>query len=175
LLKRGYLSARVSFPGICYLAAGACLIPAFVLTSRNPAIWFAVLGAALISAANPPLQAARLDVMPAGLWGRAQSALTVVRSLAQALAPLVFGGISQLVAGIFPSQAPIGTHVKAPTSHATTGLQVTFLIMLVALAAAGWLLFRARETFASDVATAAASEPGATDVPLPGPPRLAHR
>jgi MFS family permease len=175
LLKRGYLSARVSFPGICYLAAGACLIPAFVLTSRNPAIWFAVLGAALISAANPPLQAARLDVMPAGLWGRAQSALTVVRSLAQALAPLVFGGISQLVAGIFPSQAPIGTHVKAPTSHATTGLQVTFLIMLIALGAAGWLLFRARETFASDVATAAASEPGATDVPLPGPPRLAHR
>jgi hypothetical protein len=31
--------------------------------------------------------------------------------------------------------------------------------MLVTLAAAGVLLFRARHTFASDVATAAASEP----------------
>ncbi len=82
--------------------------------------------------------------MPAGLWGRAQSALTVVRSLAQALAPLVFGGVSQLIAGIFPSQAPIGTHVHAPPSHTTTGLEVTFLVMLVALVAAGWILFRAR-------------------------------
>jgi MFS family permease len=180
LVKRGYLSARVSFPGICYLAAGACLIPGFVLTSRNPAIWFAVLGAALISAANPPLQAARLDVVPAGLWGRAQSALTVVRSLAQALAPLVFGGVSQLVAGVVPSQAPIGTHVKAPPTHTTTGLQITFLVMLLALGAAGWLLFRARETFASDVATAAASEPDAPDPPdatyarRPVPPRPGH-
>jgi hypothetical protein len=33
--------------------------------------------------------------------------------------------------------------------------------MLVALFAAGWFLFRARATFANDVATAAASEPGA--------------
>jgi MFS family permease len=165
LLNRGYLAARVSFPGVCYLAASACLIPGLVLTSRTPAIWFFFLGAALISAANPPLQAARLDVVPAGLWGRAQSALTVVRSLAQALAPLVFGGLSQLVAGVFPSQAPIGTRPKAPPSHTTTGLEVTFLIMLVALAVGGWLLFKARETFASDVATAAASEPDATDSP----------
>jgi hypothetical protein len=88
----------------------------------------------------------------------------VVRSLAQALAPLVFGGVSQLIAGIFPSQAPIGdvrTHVHAPSSSTTTGLQVTFLIMLATLLAAGVFLLRARRTFASDVATAAASEPTA--------------
>jgi len=100
-------------------------------------------------------------VVPAGLWGRAQSALTAVRSLAQAIAPLVFGGVSQLVAGIVPSQAPIGTRPSAPTSNAATGLEITFLIMLSSLFAAGWFLFRARETFATDVATAAASEPGA--------------
>jgi hypothetical protein len=140
------------------------MIPGFVGTSITPAIWFDVLGAALISAANPPLQAARLDVVPAGLWGRTQSALTVVRSLAQALAPLVFGGVSQLISGIFPSQPPIGEirrHVAAPASSTTNGLEVTFLVMLVTLAAAGYVLFRARVTFASDVATAAASEPQA--------------
>ncbi len=175
LLKRGYLSARVWFPGVCYLGASACLIPGMVLTNRNPAIWFDVLGAALISAANPPLQAARLDVVPAGLWGRAQSGLTVVRSLAQAAAPIVFGGVAQLVAGVLPSQAPIGTHVKAPASHTTGGLEVTFLVMLVALAGGGWLLIRARETFASDVATAAASEPGPTAAPPRGPPPPGRR
>jgi MFS family permease len=175
LVGRGDLGARVWFPGVCYLGAAVLLIPGFVGSSLTPAVWFDVAGAALISAANPPLQAARLDVVPAGLWGRAQSALTVVRSLAQALAPLVFGGVSQLVAGIVPAQAPIGTHVHAPPQSTSTGLEVTFLIMLVALAAAGWLLFRARETFASDVATAAASEPDPTAPPRRAPPPPARR
>ena len=165
LVGRGDPGARVWFPGVCYLGAAVLLIPGFLSSSLTPAVWFDVAGAALISAANPPLQAARLDVVPAGLWGRAQSALTVVRSLAQALAPLVFGGVSQLVAGIVPAQAPIGTHVHAPPQSTSTGLEVTFLVMLGALAAAGWMLVRARETFASDVATAAASEPGPTDPP----------
>lgn len=159
MLKRGNLGARVWFPGACYAGAALMLVPGFVGSSLTPAVWFDVAGAALISAANPPLQAARLDIVPAGLWGRASSALTVVRSLAQAAAPLAFGGVSDLVAGIVPAQAPIGTHPHAPSSSATTGLQVTFLIMLAALVAAGVLLFRARRTFASDVASAAASEP----------------
>ena len=82
-----------------------------------------------------------------------------MRSLSQALAPLAYGGVSQLIEGIVPKQAPIGTHPRAPSHTATTGLQVSFLIMLAALVAAGVLLFRARATFPSDVATAAASEP----------------
>jgi MFS family permease len=173
LLRRGNLAARVWFPAVCYIAAALCLIPGFVSSHLTPAVWFDVGGAAFISAANPPIQAARLDVVPAGLWGRAQSALTVVRSLAQALAPLVFGGVSQLVAGIVPSQAPIGTHPHAPSSSTSTGLEVTFLIMLAALVAAGVILLRARETFASDVATAAASEPKTYDAPPSAPPAVA--
>jgi MFS family permease len=160
LLRRGDLGARVWFPAVCYVGAALCLVPGFLASHLTPALWFDVAGAALISAANPPLQAARLDIVPAGLWGRAQSALTVVRSLAQAVAPLAFGGMSQLVAGIVPAQAPIGTHPGAPSSNAATGLEVTFLIMLTTLVAAGVFRFRARETIASDVATAAASEPG---------------
>jgi MFS family permease len=165
LLKRGDLGARMWFPGVCYVAAALCLIPGFVGASLTPAVWFDAAGAAFISAANPPIQAARLDVVPAGLWGRAQSALTFVRSLAQAAAPLVFGGISQLVAGIVPTEAPIGTHPSAPSSSASTGLEITFLILLSTLFAAGWFLFRARKTFATDVATAAASEPDAVGDP----------
>ena len=161
LVRRGYPGARVWFAGACYVGAALLLIAGFVAAQLRTALWFDAAGAALIFAANPPIQAARLDVVPAGLWGRAQSALTVVRSLAQAAAPLVFGGVSQLVAGILPTQTPIGTHPHAPNSSTTTGLQVTFLIMLAALAAAGLFLFRARKTFPSDVATAAASEPSA--------------
>jgi MFS family permease len=159
MLERGYLAARVWFPGACYVGAALLLGAGLLGSSLTPALWFDVAGAALISAANPPIQAARLDIVPSGLWGRAASSLTVVRSTAQALAPLAFGGLSQLIAGIVPQQAPIGTRPHAPPASTATGLQVSFLIMLAALVAGGVLLFRARTTFASDVATAAASEP----------------
>jgi hypothetical protein len=94
--------------------------------------------------------------MPPGLWGRAESTRTVLRSLAQAIAPLVFGGLADLIAGIAPKQAPIGTHpVISPGS--ARGLQIAFLVLLGTLAAGGFVLLRARSTYARDVATAAAS------------------
>ncbi len=158
MLRRGNLQARVWVPGACYIGAALFLIPGFVETNIGSAIWFVVLGAALLAAANPPIQAARLDIMPAGLWGRAESTRTFIRSLIQALAPLVFGGLAQLVAGFFPSQAPIGTHPRAPSANTSMGLEVSFLVMLASLIAAGVLLIRARVTYESDVATAAASE-----------------
>ena len=157
MLSHGRLEARVWVPALCYLGAAILLIPGFLGKSLMPALWFDVAGAALIAAANPPIQAARLDIMPAGLWGRAESVRTFVRSLAQAIAPLAFGGIADLVAGIVPSQAPIGTHPHAPSSHLATGLEVSFLVLLSTLLAAGVFLARARKTYASDVATAAAS------------------
>jgi MFS family permease len=158
LLHRGNLEARVWFPALCYIAAAVLLIPGFLGGSLTPALWFDVAGAAFLAAANPPVQAARLDIMPSGLWGRAESVRTFIRSLAQALAPLLFGGLAQLIAGIVPSQAPIGTHPHAPTTHEATGLQITFLIMIATLIAAGIFTARARYTYATDVATAAASE-----------------
>jgi MFS family permease len=157
MLSHGRLEARIWVPAVCYLGAAILLVPGFLGTSLTPALWFDVAGAALISAANPPIQAARLDIMPAGLWGRAESVRTFVRSLAQAIAPLAFGGIADLVAGIVPSQAPIGTHPHAPSAHLATGLEVSFLVMIGTLVAAGVFIARARKTYATDVATAAVS------------------
>jgi len=159
MLRHGRLAARVWFAGLCYIAAAALLAVGLLKSGLTPALWFVIGGATLIFAANPPVQAARLDVVPAGLWGRTSAALTVVRSLAQALSPLLFGGLSNVIEGIFPQQAPIGTHPHAPGANTATGLQVSFLVMLVALIGGGVLLYKARVTFASDVASAAASEP----------------
>ena len=103
--------------------------------------------------------------MPAGLWGRAEGVRTFVRSLAQALAPLVFGGLGGLIAGFYPPQAPIGTHPRPPSSATAHGLEITFLILLVTLAAAGIALLRARHTYPRDVATAGASHQGSGDEP----------
>jgi MFS family permease len=177
IVSRGYLNARVWVPAICYIGAAVLLVPGFLADHLSSAIWFDVAGAALLSAANPPLDAARLDIMPAGLWGRAESVRTTLRSLAQALAPLLFGGLADLLAiifpkqtgGIFRKQAPIGTVAGAVSPSEARGLEITFLVMLVVLVAGGVALLRARVTYAQDVATAAASHQGS------GAPSVASR
>jgi sugar phosphate permease len=158
MVQRGFLEARVWVPAVCYIAATVLFIPGVLGSHLTPALWFDIAGAALLAAANPPLDAARLDIMPAGLWGRAESTRTLVRSLAQALAPLLFGLLADVIAGIAPQQAPIGTHPGGISSSAATGLEFSFLIMLVTLGAAGSFMARARHTYAGDVAAAAASE-----------------
>jgi MFS family permease len=172
LVQRGMLNSRVWIPGICYLAAGVLLIPGLLSSHLTPAVWFDVAGAALISAANPPLDAARLDIMPAGLWGRAEGVRTFVRSLAQALAPLIFGELAALIGGIAASsihQALPGTnHIGAVSPGEARGLQVAFLILLVTLFAGGIVMLRSRDTYATDVATAAASHQGSRE-PTVGP------
>jgi MFS family permease len=165
MVQRGMLEARVYVPAVCYLGATALLVPGLVAEHLTPAVWFDVAGAALLSAANPPLDAARLDIMPSGLWGRAESTRTVVRSLAQALAPVLFGGLADLIAGITPEQAPIGTHHVKITLGAARGLEISLLLLLGTLAAAGVFLLRARTTYPRDVATAAASQRRAAATP----------
>ncbi len=160
LLRRGVIEVRVWIPALCYLGAAALLVPGILGSHLTPAVWFDVAGASLLAAANPPLDAARLDIMAAGLWGRAESTRTVLRSLAQALAPLVFGGLADLIAGIAPEQAPIGTHPGVISPGAARGLEISFLLLLGTLAAAGVFLLRARHTYPRDVATAAASHQG---------------
>ena len=162
LVRRGWVEARVWVPGISYLAAALLLIPGIVSSHLTPAVWFDVAGAGMLAAANPPLDAARLDIMPPGLWGRAESTRTVLRSLSQAIAPLVFGGLADLIAGIAPKQAPIGTHPVVSPGEAR-GLQISFLLLLGTLAAGGVFLLKARDTYPRDVATAAASNQGLSD------------
>src|SRR5579875_3789838 len=143
LTRHGRLAARVWVPAVCNAGAGVMLIPGLLTSSLSTSVFFCFFGTALISAANPPLDAARLDIMPSGLWGRAESTRTFLRSIAQALAPLAFGAIADLVAGFTPRQAPVGTHLHGGVPSATgTGLQVAFLSMVIALFAAGVVMAR---------------------------------
>jgi len=158
MVRRGLVEARVWVPAGCYLGAVVLFIPGILGTHPTPAIWFDMGGAALLSAANPPLDAARLDIMPAGLWGRAESVRTLARSFSQALGPLLFSLLADLIEGIVPKPAPIGTHTGGVSSGSATGLEFSFLILLVALGGAGWFMLRARHTYLRDVATAGASQ-----------------
>lgn len=142
-----------------FLLAAALFIPGLLTTSLLLATPLLFLAAAGVGGANPPLDAARLDIIHSRLWGRAESVRTVVRTLLEAAAPLLFGYLSARLGGSGSGYGqPAGTQ---PTG--ALGLDHTFLLMLAPLFAAGLLLlFAARRTYPRDVATAIASE-SATD------------
>lgn len=115
-----------------------------------------LLGAAAISAPNPPLDAAQLDVMPAQLWGRAQGVRTALRNGLEAFGPMLFGLLAELfTAGYGVITSATDSAALAAQTH---GLQVAFLLMLLPLAAAGVLLFVMRRHYPVDVASAEESE-----------------
>jgi MFS family permease len=138
LLKNGHLKGRIQVPAIAAVATVLLFIPALVTHSALTALPYIVFAGAALSAQNPPIDAARLDIVPPALWGRAEGIRTFVRSGAQALAPLLFGGVSDLLS----------------RGHPISGLRWTFVIMLVPLGASAVYLFRAMRTYPTDVATA---------------------
>ncbi len=139
LIKKGRINGRMLVAGVAALATVGFFIPALTTSSPVTALPYVTAAAFCLTAQNPPLDAARLDIMPPLLWGRAEGIRTFLRAAAQAIAPITFGGLSDLLSG---------------THH---GLQITFLIMLLPLAASGIILLRGMRYYPRDVATAAAS------------------
>ncbi len=140
LLRRGRLSGRVTTAVIGAVGTTILFVPALLTRSAFTALPYLVVAVLLLTLENPALAAAQLDIMPPALWGRAESVRTLLRSVAMALAPLLFGAVSDNVFG-----------------GGRSGLQWTFVVMLVPLGASAWLLFKARRTYPADVATAAAA------------------
>jgi MFS family permease len=140
LLKRGRLNARVLTPAVAAALTAVLFVPAIFTRGAVTAVPYLTAAAFFLGAQNPPLDAARLDIMPPLLWGRAEAVRTLLRSLAIALAPLLFGAVSDYVFG-----------------GGRSGLQWTFAVMLLPLAASSWLLFKGLRTYPADVAAAAAS------------------
>jgi MFS family permease len=140
LLRRGYLGGRILVSAIAATAAVALFVPALLTRTALTALPYITFAAFALAAQNPPLDAARLDIMVPLLWGRAEGVRTFLRTLAQALAPLLFGGLSDNVFG-----------------GGRSGLQWTFTIMLLPLAASAYFLYKALATYPRDVATAAAA------------------
>jgi hypothetical protein len=117
--------------------------PAQLIADSGPvpvALPLLVVGAGILSAANPAQDAARLDIMHPRLWGRSESVRSLARTALEAVAPLLFGFSSERLLG---ADGP--------------GLQAAFLIFLIALSAAGAVGLLALRSYPRDVATAQAS------------------
>jgi MFS family permease len=151
LLHRGYLNGRILVSAIAAALAVVFFIPAIFTHSPLTALPYISLAVLALAAQNPPLDAARLDIMPPLLWGRAEGVRTFLRTMAQAFAPLLFGAVSDYVFG-----------------GGRSGLQWTFAIMLLPLAGSAYFLFKGLRTYPRDVATASAMPVRHDITPAPG-------
>jgi MFS family permease len=152
MIDRGKLTGRI-IVGACayFLATGALAVGLLGPTLAFAAPFFFIAAAGL-GGANPAVDSARLDIMHSRLWGRAEGVRSTLLYAFQAAAPPLFGWISSLFGG---SGGSLGQPAKGQSG---AGLDASFLIMLVTLALAGFVMLRALKTYPRDVATAVASE-----------------
>jgi predicted MFS family arabinose efflux permease len=144
LLRRGMSDARIMIAAVGFLMAVAIVFPPFLGAWSLPvALPLFAAGSAALSTADPALDAARLDVMPASLWGRGEALRTALRGLALATAPLAFAALAGAIG-----------------EGKGEGLRLTFLAMLAPVAAAGIVLILTRRSYRRDVDAVARAGPG---------------
>lgn len=132
LLGAGYLRARVWVTFACYAWSAVFFALALLVVQLWAAALLLFIASFGLGALNPPLDAARLDVMHPHLWGRAEAVRTTLRKAAEAAAPSLFG----FIAG-------------------SLGLRDTFLLMLIPYALGALVMLIALRTYLPDAATAA--------------------
>lgn len=171
LIEWGLTEGRLVVAGVAFVAVSLVMLPGIISSSMAVSLPILVIGAGLLGSTNPPLDAARLDIVPSRLWGRGEAVRTFVRTVFQAFAPLLFGYVSSVLSG--GSSTGFGGGVNAAHQHVSTGqargLEYTFAIMLIPLLASGLILLRYRHRYLRDVATADVSERSLHPEPAPSP------
>jgi MFS family permease len=165
--RRGYVNARIVVGGGALILAAVLFGPGLVAPSVETALPLFILAAVAMGGRNPPLDAARLDIMPHDLWGRAEGVRTFLRKLVTATAPLLFGILADAF-GAPGASAAANNSQGAGAAADAHGLQVAFLILLLTPAVGGALTFLALRSYPGDVAAARAAE---QDRPAPGRPK----
>jgi len=131
LMESGRLQGRIAIGIVGYSLGVLLFIPAFSSSAMAVALPLFFVASAALGLLNPPLDAARLDVIHHRMWGRSEGVRTVAMLMATTAAPLLFGFLSD----------PLG-------------LENTFLVMLISLTVAAVLLIAALRSYQPDVEAA---------------------
>lgn len=129
---------RVVVAAACQLVAAVLFAVALLGSSVYTAGIFLALGAAVLGGAGPCLDAVRIDIVPAGMRGRAEAARGLLLLGSGALGPVTFG----LVATAFGGQS------------GGLALRDAFMVMLAPLGAAALVLFAAVRPYGADARAA---------------------
>ncbi len=145
LLRKRFLNSRLLIAGTSAILTSVLFLPGIFTRSTFAALPYLAIAALFLTGQNAPIDAARLDIVPPPLWGRAEGIRTLLRTSAQSVAPLAFGALADVLGG------------------GRIGLQAAFAVMLVPLAVSGVILLWAMRSYPQDVATAAAAAPTSDD------------
>jgi MFS family permease len=161
LLHHGRIEARLMVPAAAFFLAVLVFAPAVTSTVLALSLPLFLVAGFFISVPNPGLDAARLDVMPSRMWGRAEAVRSFLRAILQSFAPLVFGIVSTAFGGKYAGFGTSGAGLHAAAADASrraAGLEQTFLVMLVALLAGAIIVWNGRKPYPVDVAAASETE-----------------
>lgn len=159
LIHKGHTTARLVVAAVAYVASTVLFIPGALLTRLFLCIPVFLLAAVALGAVNAPVDAARLDVLPSHLWGRAEAVRTVFRQLLQGFAPVVFGVVS---AAFGPAGAGFAAGINTTSAKGSPaiahGLEVAFILLSIPLAVSGAILWFSRARYLRDVVAARLSD-----------------
>jgi MFS family permease len=159
MIRRGRTSARVMVGAVAYVATAVAFIPGALAGSLILALPVFFIAAFCVGAANPPVDAARLDIVPSRLWGRAESIRTALRQTLQGFAPLLFGLVSSAFgggsAGLATGVDTNGALASAASAH---GLELAFAVLAVPMLAGGAGLWLCRSAYLREVVAARRSD-----------------
>lgn len=159
LIARRRTNARVLVGAVAYAGTVVAFVPGIWVDSLAVAIPVLMVAALFVGASNPPVDAARLDIVPSRLWGRAESIRTALRQTLQGLAPLIFGLVSGAFGG---SGAGLSTGVDTGAAHASAssahGLQMAFVILTLPLLGGSAVLWMSRRRYLSEIVAARRSD-----------------
>lgn len=162
LIRNGRTSARVLVGTVAYIGTTAAFIPgalSHVLALSMPIFFVAAF---FIGAANPPVDAARLDIVPSPLWGRAEAVRTSLRQVLQGFAPLLFGLVSEAFGGGGAGFATgVDTRATAVSNSAAHGLEMAFVLLSVPLLVGGAALWLCRSAYLKEIMAARRSDENA--------------
>jgi MFS family permease len=136
LLRRGRANGRLLLGALGYLLGPVFLAPALLTHSLAIALPLIAVAAFFLAGTGPALDAVRVDVLVPRLRGRAEAVRGVLRSVAEAAAPVLFAILATSLA------------------RGVAGLRLAFLITLPALGLSGLVLLLGLRTYPPDVAAA---------------------
>jgi MFS family permease len=172
LIRAGRINARMLVGAAAYAATVAFFLPGAALSVLGLALPVLALAAFAVGAANPPVDAARLDIVPSRLWGRAEAIRTLLRQLLQGFAPVIYGLVSQAFGGGGAGLSTgIDTAASAVSARSAHGLEEAFLLLTLPLLAGAAGLWACRRVYLREAVAARrsdlASEPSGAVTPSP--------
>lgn len=163
LISRGRTAARVLVGTVAYIAATALFVPGALSQTLALSMPIFFLAAFFIGSANPPVDAARLDIVPSRLWGRAEAVRTALRQVLQGLAPLIFGLMSQAFGGGAAGLSTgVDTSTTAVSSSGAHGLEMAFIVLSTPMLLGGAVLWLCRSRYLKEVLAARRSDERST-------------